>query len=238
MNNEADNTIETRARCECKDCIIRALIFEHIHSDQVFDLCRNKREAFYKKGEVIVSEGMEIHDLIYVREGLVKYYKQVSPIKTQIISISRAYEFTSLLSIFSEKQYIHSIAAIEDTRVCMITLEQLKKMVLENSRFALGLLEKMSKAADNVIQTFTTINQKHLRGRIAFILLHFANEIYKSETYNLPVSRKEIAELIGMTTENVIRIMSEFRKEKIIRINGKQIEITDIPRLNLISTHG
>jgi CRP/FNR family transcriptional regulator len=54
----------------------------------------------------------------------------------------------------------------------------------------------------------------------------------------LPVSRKEIAELIGMTTENVIRILSEFRKEKIIKINGKEIEIVDFERLKMISDRG
>ena len=48
----------------------------------------------------------------------------------------------------------------------------------------------------------------------------------------------EIAELIGMTTENVIRILSEFRKDKILKIFGKTIEIIDIGRLEKISEHG
>jgi CRP/FNR family transcriptional regulator len=69
-------------------------------------------------------------------------------------------------------------------------------------------------------------------------LLDFSLSIYKSHIFELPISRKEIAELIGMTTENVIRILSEFRKEDIIKINGKEIEIIDFDRLKMIFDHG
>ena len=79
---------------------------------------------------------------------------------------------------------------------------------------------------------------KNLRGRIAYILLLFANDIYKTDAFDLPLSRKEIAQLIDMTTENVIRILSEFRKDEIIRINGKNIEILNKKSLNRISEHG
>jgi CRP/FNR family transcriptional regulator len=63
-------------------------------------------------------------------------------------------------------------------------------------------------------------------------------EIYRSERYDIPVSRKEIAELIEMRTENVIRILSELRKDKIIHIEGKSIEILDLHRLEQISEFG
>ena len=102
----------------------------------------------------------------------------------------------------------------------------------------LNFLQKLSTATDRVIKNFTNLNQKNLRGRVAYILLFFADDIYKKHIFNLPVSRKEIAEIIGMTTENVIRIMSEMRKEGIIRIRTKEIEIKDYQRLRLIMEQG
>ena len=56
--------------------------------------------------------------------------------------------------------------------------------------------------------------------------------------FELPVSRREIAEYIGMTTENVIRTLSEFRRDKLIRINGKEIEIMDVETMKKISSFG
>ena len=49
----------------------------------------------------------------------------------------------------------------------------------------------------------------------------------KKSTFDLPISRSEIADLIGMTAENVIRVVSDLRKDGVIEISGKQIKITD-----------
>jgi CRP/FNR family transcriptional regulator len=61
-----------------------------------------------------------------------------------------------------------------------------------------------------------------------------AQHIYKKNEFELPISRKEIAQLIDMSTENVIRILSEFRKDDILTIEGKYIKILDPDRLQRI----
>ena len=47
----------------------------------------------------------------------------------------------------------------------------------------------------------------------------------------MPISRSEIADLIGMTAENVIRVVSDLRKDGVIEISGKQIKIADSKKL-------
>ena len=96
----------------------------------------------------------------------------------------------------------------------------------------------MSKMNDQILNTRLNINLKNLRGRTAYIILMFSKEIYKNNKFELPVSRKEIGELIYMRTENVIRILSEFRNDNILKIEGKGIEIIDIDRLEQISEFG
>ena len=56
--------------------------------------------------------------------------------------------------------------------------------------------------------------------------------------FDLPVSRKEIADYIGMSTAYVIRTMSDFKKDGIIKIFGKTIEIVDLNKLEIISKRG
>jgi len=223
--------------CECKECIVRSLIFEHVSTMELGTFCTTKREENYRKGQVVIQQGAPITEFIYVKDGLVKLYTQSGQGRNQIISLARPYDFISLLTIFSDKHYQYSVSAIEDTTVCIIDLVRLKELVRENGNFALDLLERMSRTADNIIRNYNDINRKNLRGRIAYILLNFADTIYLNDRFELPVSRKEIAELIGMTTENVIRILSEFRKEGIIRINGKEIEIADKTKLQFLSEH-
>ena len=238
MKSDEEKHMIKGSLCECNDCIVRDLIFSHVPSEGSKYVCKSKVEVKYKKGETVIRSGDEIKNMICIKEGLIKIYRSSDKHSDQIISITRPFEFTYLLSLFSDKYYNFNISAIEDTTVCFISLENIKKMVLENGSFAMSLLEKLSTATDKIVKNFTNINQKNLSGRVAYILLLFADEIYKSRTFNLPVSRKEIAELIGMTTENVIRIMSEFRKEGIIRIHTKEIEIKDYHRLSLIMEQG
>ena len=238
MKTEIEKITLNGSVCECNDCVVRDLMFSHMPSEGSRFVCKTKIEKPYKKGDIIVKSGDEIRNLICIKEGLIKIYRSHKRNSDQIISISKPFEFTYLLSIFSDTHYNYNISALEDTTVCFISLDNIMKMISENGSFALSLLQKLSTATDNVIKNFTNLNQKNLRGRVAYILLFFADEIYKSQIFNLPVSRKEIAELIGMTAENVIRIMSEFRKEGIIRIRTKEIEIKDYQRLILIMEQG
>lgn len=224
--------------CNCEGCHFRMVVFESLNNDEIKSVCSVKKEHTYNRGEIIIAEGQEINEFIYLKSGLVKIYRTINTDKQQILNIATPMEFVSLLSVFSEKEYKFSISAIEDTTVCMIDLDIVKNLVLSNGRFALGLMEKMSKNTDKIILQNLSLNMRQLRGRIAYILLLFANEIYKTESFDLPVSRKEVAQLIDMTTENVIRILSEFRKDGIIRINGKNIEIINKKLLEQIAEHG
>jgi CRP/FNR family transcriptional regulator len=73
---------------------------------------------------------------------------------------------------------------------------------------------------------------------VAYVLLYFANEIYRSRIFDIPVSRKEIADYIGMSTANVIRTLSDFKRDGIIKVFGKTIEIANIEILEVISKRG
>ncbi|MFC2103794.1 Crp/Fnr family transcriptional regulator [Bacteroidota bacterium] len=218
----------------CKECIYRSWAFKKLSEDELKLINDKKIEKFYRKGENICMEGDKISSFMYLQNGLVKLYKTEVNTREHIISIAKPKDFIGLLSIFSNTNHIYSISAIEDSIICFINLEFIKTLIKTNGTFALDFFEKISTVSDSVIKTRIDINTRQLRGRIAYILLFFAKHIYDSEKFNLPISRKEIAELIDMSTENVIRVLSEFRKDKLIQIEGKNIEITDIKRLEKI----
>ncbi len=222
----------------CKNCPYRNLIFGSLRNKEYDFLEESRKEVLFKKGDIITKEGTEIKEFLYLKSGLLKVYKTGADNKTQIIRIAGAADFISLLSMFSNDRYKYSIAAIEDTTVCIVDSEKIKTLARENGEFALELMKRMSYTYDEIIDTTYRIRQKHLRGRIAYILLYFAQKIYRQNRFELPVSRREIAELINMTTENVIRILSEFKKDGIIGIDGKMIDIIDIERLEQIKKIG
>ncbi len=229
---------EKKKPCICAECEFRDVVFSYLDDDLVDDLCNHKEEQFYRKGEVINHEGEKINTFKYLKSGLVKLYRRATTGEEQVITITRPFEFVSNMSIFSEERYQYSVAALEDSVVCIVSLEFIKDLFLKNGGFAMGLLTKISMINDKIIAQTLDIRQKNLVGRVAYVLLYFTKDIYKSRVFDLPVSRKEIADYIGMSTANVIRTLSDFKKEGIIRVFGKTIEVVDLDKLEVISKRG
>jgi CRP/FNR family transcriptional regulator len=201
-------------------------------------LCSIKKETEHKKGEVIINAGDPVVDFTYLKEGLVKLYKINEQGKEQIISFAKPMDFVSILSVFSEHEYQYSVMAIEDSVTCNISFEVIMLLINNNPGFASNMLSKMSRISDKLILENLEIRDKNLRGRVAYLLLYFSNHVYQRPDFELPVSRKEMGNFIGMSTENVIRALSDFRKSNIIKIFGKVIEIIDLEKLNQIARLG
>lgn len=222
----------------CKVCTLKSLLFTKMTDDELDYVSDFRKEFVYTKGEKIIEEGSPIKEFLYLKKGLVKLVKQGENKRERIISIARPLDFVSLISTFSDKYYQFSITALEESTVCTINLDSIKEVIRKNGLFALELMEHISRSSNFVIQSTYDIDDKHLRGRIAYILLWFSNKIYHSNMFVLPISRKEIGELINMTTENVIRILSEFRKDGLIKIDGKTLDILNKEMLEKLSKSG
>jgi CRP/FNR family transcriptional regulator len=229
---------KTDKYCVCANCEFREVVFAHLDDPAIQELCNHKDEMSFRKGEIINHEGEKITNFKYLKSGLVKLYRRTSTGEEQVITITRPFEFVSNMSIFSEDRYKYSVSALEDSVVCIVNLDFIKGLFMKNGGFAMGLLTKISKINDKIINQTLDLRQKNLIGRVAFVLLYFTKEIYNSMVFDLPVSRKEIADYIGMSTANVIRTLSDFKRDGIIKVFGKTIEIVDLNKLELISKRG
>lgn len=224
--------------CSCELCELKELFVDNLEGDHLDIVCSGKVEREYSQGSSIIKEGTHIKDFTYLKSGLVKLFRTDQSGKEQIISIAKPMDYVSLLSVFSNKHYNYSVTALEDSITCNLKMSDVQNLVTENGKLALNLLSKMSRVADKVILDSLEIRVKHLRGRVAFLLIFFAREVYHAEEYDLPLTRKEMAEYVGMTTENVIRTLSEFRKDGILKIYGKTIQIVNMDSLKSIAEFG
>lgn len=224
--------------CGCENCEFKEVIFSTLDKSKVLELCEFKEEHAYRKGEIINHEGEKITDFKYLKSGLVKVYRRTSNGDEQVITITRPFEFVSNLSIFSEEKYQYSISALEDSIVCSVRLDFIRNLFRTNGDFALTLMARISRINDKIISQTLDIRLKNLAGRVAYVLLYFMNDIFHSRVFDLPVSRKEIADYIGMSSANVIRTLSDFKKDGIIKVFGKTIEVVDIKKLEIIAKRG
>ena len=229
---------EKNSNCICEHCEFRRIVFSYLDDRSIEELCNNKEEQSFRKGEIINHEGGKVNGFKYLKSGLVKIFRKTSTGEEQIVTIMRPFEFVSTMSIFSGERYRYSVSALEDSVVCVVSLDVIKNLFLKNGGFAMGLLTKVSEINDKIITQTLDIRQKNLIGRVAYVLLYFTKEIYNSRIFDLPVSRKEIADFIGMSSANVIRTLSDFKKDGIIKVLGKMIEIADINKLEILAKRG
>ena len=222
----------------CEKCVFRNLLFDSLNQ-QEFRLVNSARsEKVFYKGETIKKEGDPFTSFLYLRTGLVKLYKTDQTGKDHILSINKPGDFVSLLHLFSNEVYQYSIAALEETHVCEVGLEAIHQLVKTNGDFAINVIRRMGLIADEVISSRFTKAQLQIRGKVASIILYFSDQVYNRSKFKLPVTRREIAELIAMSTENVIRTLSEFKNDGILQFEGKEVTILDYPRLVSISKTG
>ncbi|HHW59725.1 MAG: Crp/Fnr family transcriptional regulator [Bacteroidales bacterium] len=225
-------------RCNCEDCFINQIVSKHLAPIICDQLLKSKMEVKYSQGDTLVEEGEKINKFLYIKEGLIKVSQLTDKKENRIISIARPHDNITLLTFFSSEKYLYTITALEDTLACTFPYRLMLDVIKSEKEFSYGFLNMISYASSKVINNFIKLSSRNLRGRLAYIILNFSDNIYKTDSFDLPLSRKEIAELIGMTVENVIRILSEFKKDGIINIDGKSIDILDKKKLQMISEFG
>ena len=227
-----------KKRCSCITCDFRDLVFSNLSNDDFERVCNDKAELCYSKGQIINVEGDPVTDFKYLKSGLVKLYRRTAGGEEQIIAITRPYEFVSNTHIFSEPRYKYSLSALEDSVACTINLDLIKELIENNGRFGLQLITILSRTSEKIISQGLDIRNRNLAGRVAYVLSYFSKEIYHSRVFDLPVSRKEIADFISMSTANVIRTFSDFKRDGIIKSYGRTIEIIDPDKLEVVSKRG
>jgi CRP/FNR family transcriptional regulator len=214
------------------------MFFNNLVHDEVVHICSIRKEKEFAESQVIISQGDSIKEFVYLKEGLVKLSYMDTDGLEQIITVAQPLDFVSIMSVFSSDTYNYSVTALMPSVVCSIDMELLQSIGNNNASFSFDLLKRLSKANDDILLESLELKRHQLKGKLAYILLKFADKIFKNHEFDLPLTRKEIAEYAGVSTENIIRALSQFRKEKIISISGKTIEIRDMERLKLIAKFG
>ncbi len=191
----------------------------------------------FKKGESVIKQGHLSSNIAYLRKGLAKLHIK-GPYYEQTIKIVKAPRYLGLPTTFSDKINQYSVTVIEDSEVCFIDMATFQELLGNNKKFANEIIVDLCRYELDSYRKCANRTQKQMKGNIADVLLDFADNLYGSDTFRLPVSRDELASLIDTSRESVSRVLAEFNNDGIIRMNGRDIEILNKKLLKLISENG
>ncbi len=222
----------------CDKCALETnAIFKHLTAEEVAMINYEKDFRQYKRGEILYQEGNRISGFYCIHSGIIKVFKTGFDGKEQIIRFAKAGEIIAYRSVLSNEVACTSAKVIEDCMVCFIPSEILISLIKTNSAFALELMKLACHELGEANSFITDIAQKTVRERLAEIILLLVNDFGLDEQNYLKISltREELANIVGTATESVIRLLSEFKTDRLVELNGRKIKITDKKGLEKIS---
>jgi len=221
----------------CKKCKIKSAAEKFLTTDEFSKLEVNSVVVNFKKGNVIIKQNALSLNVVYLRTGLVKIHMK-GPAKEKILRIVKAPSYLGIPTTFGDKINNYSVTALEDTTVCFIDASFFKMLTYGNGQFAYEIIIDLCKSELFDQQRHINQEQKQIPGRVAETLICMSEMLFENNIFNLPVSRIELADLVGTSRESLSRILSQFSCENIIKIDGSKISILNKDLLMQISEKG
>lgn len=225
------------ANPECRLCSFKSPAAELLSDDELKALESSCAQINFKKGEIIFREGTLATNIAYLKSGLVKVHMK-GPVGDKILRLTKAPAYLGLPTTFGDKVNHYSATALTDVHICFISLDTFRDFIFKNGSFAYEIILDLCRNELSDYQRFTNMSQKQLPGRLAEILLCMSHEVFKSTTYELPLTISELADFISSSRESVSRQLSEFSKEGIINLNKKELQILNEDFLRKICSKG
>tara|TARA_R110002051_G_scaffold285223_1_gene347433 strand:- start:10878 stop:11930 length:1053 start_codon:yes stop_codon:yes gene_type:complete len=195
----------------------------------------NGELASFKQGEIIYQEGVRSNKIYLILKGLVKCYSMDSDGKELITSLNKADDFLGFTSFLNNIPYQESATALEAVELAGISKDNLKEILGENNNISLELMELLSQNISNIKAQLLQMAYSSVRRKTAQTLLQFADIMNTNKDEPIKISRNDLASVAGIATESLIRTLSGFKKEGLITIEGRNIQIKELKALQYVN---
>jgi CRP-like cAMP-binding protein len=212
--------------------------YDSLTAEEITLIKQNSNIVSYQKHDVIFRQQTRTSHIMYLKSGLVKVFKEGRMGKSIILKIDTSDRFIGLMSVFGKDIHEYSAAAIESTEILFIDISVFRSIIQSNGGFAQKLINFISLQGLFIYNRLMAQTHKQLPGRMADVLLYFSEVIYKDLKFTFPLTRRELAELAGTTKESFIRTLTEFKNDKIIELNGSEVEIKSLKIVKTLSELG
>ncbi|HET7361624.1 MAG TPA: response regulator [Salinimicrobium sp.] len=188
----------------------------------------------YKSGETIYEEGKQSNQFFLVDKGVVKSHRMDEYGKELITSIYKEGDFFGNTSFNKHSTYEEYATAMEETKVYSVSKEELRDVLMKNSKITLDFIDVLGDNIEGIKEQLLEMAYGSVRKKAAKTILMFSQKIRRFPTQSIRISRSDLARVAGMAPESLIRTLSDFKKEGLIDIEGRNIKLLDLEALKSI----
>jgi CRP/FNR family transcriptional regulator, anaerobic regulatory protein len=212
-------------RGSCAACEIRELsVCSALNEVELARLRAIISSCKVQPGATVISESDPATDLFNVVRGTVKLFKLLPDGRRQITGFLFPGDF---LGIALNDTYAYSAEAIEDLRLCRFPRKKLETLLVELPRLERRLLGETANELAAAQEQMLLLGRKTAKERVASFLVELSRRAVKrrhpASPLSVPMSRTDMADYLGLTTETVSRTLTQLRQAKVIALTGRNL---------------
>ncbi len=194
-------------------------------------LSENRELQRFRKKDLIYEEGQYAKRLYFIASGKVKTFKTNDVGKEYIIKIHKAGEFLGYQALIREDKYHESASALEETEVSLIPKEDFFALLYNNRDFSARFIKMLADNMEGQEEQLLSLAYNSIRKRVAEALLVLQERFAKD---GISILRDDLASMVGTAKESVIRTLTDFKNEGLIKIEGGSITILEADKLDMM----
>lgn len=191
------------------------------------------KEREFSKGDTIFEDGESPQGVYFINEGTVKLSKSGVYGKDQILRFCTEGDLIGYRSLLCGENFQAKAEAMTELKLTFLPADFFTHLLEVDVKLSYAMLQKIAYELGESSNTVTFLAQKTVRERLAEILILLEQKLGTDPEGFIKISltREEIANLIGTATESAIRLISEFKQDELIFVEGRNIKIINHDKL-------
>ncbi len=230
-------------KVSCGNCRLNGLCLPiSLHLDDIDRLDQIiQRGRPLQRGEYLYRAGDGFSSVYAIRSGAVKALTLSDQGDEQITGFYLPGEVVGMDGI-ADNRYTNSVIALETASVCEIPFQRMEELSLQIPVLQRHFFQLLSREITQEQQIIALLSKSSAETRISAFLLSISSRNSRRQLsasqFNLPMSRTDIGNYLGLTIETVSRVFTRLQKQGILAVDKKSIAIRDMDALVELSTAG
>ena len=221
-----------------RDIITLSPLFGGLAEEQLDRLEQISREMTFDRNTPIFWEGDEGNGFYIVSAGKIKIFKVSPEGKEQILHIYGPGQPFGEVPVFSGQHFPANAQTVEKSRLLFFPRQAFIDLITAHPSLALNMLAMLSMRLRQFTIQVENLSLKEVPGRLASYLLYLSEEQETAEALRLPISKGQLASLLGTIPETLSRILGKMSAQSIIAVQGAEIYINDRAALEELAESG
>lgn len=233
-----DSPEESLCECEVRDCLLcPAMLLLGVGAEQVCEIVGLRFRQYLEPDVYLFRAGEPSGRMYVLRAGLVKLTKSLPDGREQIIGLRRGGNVVGLEGLVSDVHQ-YSVQTLSPTIACSVVYKDMLRILEQNPRVSINAIRLLTQELDKAQTLIGELGMKSTPERVATLISSLVPEDSAAPiTLTIPLSRREIADLLGLSLETVCRVIAQYVRDGLVRAprGGHEWQILDLPRLRRLA---